>query len=873
MSLIRLILSLLVLLLSGEAFATHNRAGEITYRHLGGFQYEATIITYTKADSPADRPELGISWGDGSIDTIPRSNGNGAGEIVTGSIKKNVYIGVHTYPGPATYIVSFEDPNRNGGVVNIPNSVNIPFFVSTTLIINPFLGINNSVQLLNPPIDEACPGQIFIHNAGAFDPDGDSISYRLVPCRGEGGLVIPGFVQPQTSNSFSIDAFTGDLVWDSPLAGGLGEYNVAFIIEEWRNGIIIGSVTRDMQINVVPCNNLAPVITELPDICVDAGTEINFQVFATNPDNSPPQSITLSASGGPFQFPNPGQAQFGTITSSTGVVSQTFNWATNCSHVRKQPYIFSFKAIDNGDPNLADYETMQVKVVAQAPQNFVANAVAGGVQLSWDVSPCIQAKGYAIYRRSGSYEFNPGPCETGVPAYTGYSLLTTISGVNQLSYVDQTNGLLPGNSYCYRIIAVFVDGAESYSSEETCIELPENLPVITNVSIRETDVAQGSVFVAWSRPDDLDTSQVPGPYIYKIERFNPSNGGYDVAGERIGLNDTTFVDTTGSMDTRTVNKRYRIRLMHGDLQNPDNLGESVQASSVFLSAEGFDNRIALTWNFNVPWNNAKYVVYRKPSSAAQFDSIGISSITSFQDTGLANGFEYCYRIKSLGAYSSTGFVNPIVNWSQEVCASAIDNENPCPPVVYIEPSCDSLFSLIYWQFGPSGCIEDVEHVEIQFIPGGTNTPVDLPVLMPDNHQPTIHFPGTSIAGCYLFTSVDSFFNKSTVTTVCVDNCPEYSLPNTFSPNGDGVNDLFGPYPYAFIESVDFRVFDRWGIEVFRTEDKELNWNGRINSTGTKLPDGVYFYICTVYEIRLAGLVPRTIKGTIQLFGSTQSNSN
>ncbi|HOY48074.1 MAG TPA: hypothetical protein PK281_01660, partial [Flavobacteriales bacterium] len=202
----RLLLLLFGLLLSSVLQATHNRAGEITYRHLGGFQYEATIITYTKSDSPADRPDLGISWGDGSVDTIPRINGSGMGELVAPSIKKNIYVGVHTYPGPSIYTLSFEDPNRNGGLVNIPNSVNIPFYVSTQLVINPFLGVNNSVQLLNPPIDEACAGQIFIHNPGAFDPDGDSISYRMVDCRGEDGLIIPGFSQPQASSSFTLNA-------------------------------------------------------------------------------------------------------------------------------------------------------------------------------------------------------------------------------------------------------------------------------------------------------------------------------------------------------------------------------------------------------------------------------------------------------------------------------------------------------------------------------------------------------------------------------------------------------------------------------------------------------------------------------------------
>ena len=539
---VQLLFVLFGLLLSASLHATHNRAGEITYRHLGGFQYEATIITYTKSDSPADRPNLGISWGDGSVDTIPRVNGSGMGELVAPSIKKNIYIGVHTYPGPSIYTISFEDPNRNGGLVNIPNSVNIPFFVSSQLIINPFLGINNSVQLLNPPIDEACPGQIFIHNPGAYDPDGDSISYRLVECRGEGGLVIPGFNQPLASSSFTLNSITGDLIWDAPLPNGVGEYNVAFVIEEWRRGILIGNVIRDMQINVVPCTNLPPVTMPLPDLCVDAGTILNFPVNASDPDN-PQQSITLSATGGPFQFASPGNAVFAGVTQ-LGTVSQVFYWETSCVHVRKQPYQFSFKVIDNGNPNLADFESMQIRVVAQAPENLLASSQGSSIVLTWDQSPCSQATGYAIYRRAGFYGFLPNPCETGVPAYTGYQLLTTIQGLSSLSYTD-AGPLLPGASYCYMVIAVFADGAESYASNETCVQLDEILPVITNVSISSTAASNGLIAIAWSKPTAIDTIQFPGPFRYIIERAPLLNGTAFVAVDSLdALNDTTYTDTS-----------------------------------------------------------------------------------------------------------------------------------------------------------------------------------------------------------------------------------------------------------------------------------------------------------------------------------------
>ncbi|MEZ5173469.1 MAG: gliding motility-associated C-terminal domain-containing protein [Bacteroidia bacterium] len=857
-------------LLPAVTLATHNRAGEITYRHLGGFQYEATIITYTKSDSPADRPDLGISWGDGTLDTIPRVNGNGQGEIVTGLIKKNIYIGVHTFPGPAVYILSFEDPNRNGGVVNIPNSVNIPFFVSTTLVINPFLGINNSVQLLNPPIDEACPGQIFIHNPGAYDPDGDSISYRLTECRGEEGLVIPGFAQPQTSTSFSINPITGDLIWDSPLPGGLGEYNVAFVIEEWRNGILIGSVTRDMQINVVPCTNEPPEIEDLQDLCIDAGSDLQFQVQASNPDNTPPQSITLSATGGPFLFPEPGMASFPAVTSSSGVVTQTFNWLTDCSHVRKAAYAISFKAIDNGNPPLATYRSMNITVVAPAPENLLAEAVSGGVQLSWDLSPCNQAAGYKIYRRSGSFPFDPGPCETGVPAYTGYELVATLNSVSENSWFDNAAVLTPGNTYCYRVIAWFTDGAESYSSNESCASMPEVVPVITHVSIEATSVNTGEVFVAWSKPDDLDTDVFPGPYRYSVERRDASGGAFNAIGEALGINDTTFTDNSPGLNTVSGGSSYRIVLYSGTAGEVET-GSSVVAGSVFLQASAADNSVSLSWNADVPWNNTEYRIFRKAPGETEFTELSTTTEVTFKDSGLANGSEFCYYVESSGAYSSPGYENPLLNKSQEVCAVPADLTPPCKPLALINVNCDSLFSRLSWTAVPAGCDEDVVKVKVFFRPAQAEEFILLNEFNYPADSIMLHEPGESLAGCYRIIAVDSFMNESAYTELCADNCPVYELPNTFSPNGDGVNDFFRPFPYAFIESVEFSVYNRWGNLLYETTDAMIKWDGTWQ--GQLLPDGVYYYICTVNEIRLEGIVKRKLKGTIQLFGISSKSGN
>ena len=109
------IYTLILFILTGTiVYATHERAGEITYRHITNLTYEITLITYTYSPSPADRPELEIKWGDETSTIVPRHHY----VDLTPVIRRNVYIGQHTYAGNGTFKISLEDPNRNYGIIN-----------------------------------------------------------------------------------------------------------------------------------------------------------------------------------------------------------------------------------------------------------------------------------------------------------------------------------------------------------------------------------------------------------------------------------------------------------------------------------------------------------------------------------------------------------------------------------------------------------------------------------------------------------------------------------------------------------------------------------------------------------------------------------
>jgi gliding motility-associated-like protein len=861
----KIIFYILLFLISLPTFATHNRAGEITFKHVSGFTYEVTVVTYVKESSPAERPNLEIFWGDGtSLDSIPRIESISLGN----DIEKNIYKDRHTYPGasPLPYTIRIEDPNRNAGVINVPNSVNIVFYLETKIYINPFLGVNNSPELLNPPIDNACVGKVYVHNPGAYDVDGDSLYYSLQSSLQTGGQPIPGYVFPQASSSLSVNPVTGDLIWDSPTQ--LGEYNVAILIEEFRGGIKIGAILRDLQITVAACSNNPPIITGTQDTCIVVGDTLNMNFNAFDPDGN---NVVFSATGGPL-FSGVNAASFNTTAISSDVDGSLY-WIPQCSEIQKGKYLVSFKATDDGDPNLVDFHSLFVKVIAPEPKNLSSTVLTNAISIKWDKTGCNQALKYKIYRKQGPSGWVPSYCETGIPAFTGFQLIGETNSNNDTIYVDSNSGLglISGANYCYRVIAVYPDGSESRASDEVCDQLRKDVPIITNVSINSTSTTSGQTYVAWSKPTEHDTAIFKGPYRYLVYR-GASSTALTLIDSTATINDTTYIDN--NLNTKDNQYFYRVDIYNLTGGTRDLIGKSTVASSVYLNLIPSDNQITLEWNENVPWTNTQHVIYKYNFSTLAFDSINITTNSNYVDTGLVNGSNYCYQVKSFGGYSSSGLIYPILNFSQENCAEPVDNVLPCEPRLSIKADCELQENILSWDSYYENCDDDVLSVNIYkkdsidgefYLVTTINNGVDS-VFIHDNI--------TSIAGCYILESIDSVGNRSIITdTVCVENCPKYELPNVFTPGSDGRNDFFKPFPFQYVKSVDIKIYNRWGNLVFETTNPEILWDGKNQKNSQPCSDGTYFYVCTVNEIYLDGTRPKVLKGFIHLLSNKGSGNN
>jgi gliding motility-associated-like protein len=884
------LLAMFTLLVASSVHATHNRAGEITYRHIGGLEYEITVTTYTKESArQADRCELTVFFGDSTFAVVPRTNGGPCtfntacqrcGVNVGNDIKKNTYIVRHTYPGTGTYLISMEDPNRNAGINNIPNSVNQVFYIQTELQILA-TGHNNSPILTNPPIDNGCLRVIYEHNPGAVDGDiavngrSDSLSYRLGVCLGENGTPISGFVQPDEiapgpNNNLSIDPVTGTLTWDAPQL--TGEYNVVIIIDEWRRtagGFVkIGEYLRDMQVTISNCDNIRPEIAPVVDTCATATEPFSKLISARDGNN---HYLTLSATGDPFYVAqNP--ASFPKKTGQ-GTVSQLFQWNPICDHVRNYPYFVVFRAADslsqfNTDQQLIDYLDWRIQVVGPAPQNVQAQSDGEGINISWDPYACnsgrTSGRGFKLYRKMDSTGYVAPSCVTGVPEDLGYELVATINEVSQTSFfdTDNGNGLIPGQRYCYILIGTFADGSESYPSVEACATMLKEVPVMTRVSINSTSLTAGTDSIVWSHPIDLDTIEWPGPYEYTVNRvvdtvlfelFRSSSNSV------LTNLDTVYIDD--DLNTEQEQYFYRINL----LSNGFLVGGSYTTSTVRLNTKSLDNRIELNAKVQTPWTNYGMLVYRKGPSDTGFIFLDSASSTVYTDSNLINGQTYCYYVTTIGEYADPSIIRPLLNNSQEICAIPIDNQPPCPPELTVNSQCESSINDLFWTNPNVTCdsTNDVVRYKVYYAPFNGDSLVPIDSLFGAENNSITYSDLASVAGCYAVTAIDSFGNESPRSNVvCVDNCPYYELPNIFTPGGDGMNDMFQPFDgWRYVKRVDMKIFNRWGEMVFSTEDPWINWNGD-HADGGALPSGVYFFICDVYEIRLAGIQKRTIKGSV-----------
>jgi len=98
---------------------------------------------------------------------------------------------------------------------------------------------------------------------------------------------------------------------------------------------------------------------------------------------------------------------------------------------------------------------------------------------------------------------------------------------------------------------------------------------------------------------------------------------------------------------------------------------------------------------------------------------------------------------------------------------------------------------------------------------------------------------------YILSSDGLCRSNFSIINIFVDECPTI-IPNIFTPNGDGINEVFYIESKLFVDA-QVKIYNRWGILIYEWSGINGGWNGKINGDGTDANAGVYYYMAELMD--------------------------
>ena len=112
----------------------------------------------------------------------------------------------------------------------------------------------------------------------------------------------------------------------------------------------------------------------------------------------------------------------------------------------------------------------------------------------------------------------------------------------------------------------------------------------------------------------------------------------------------------------------------------------------------------------------------------------------------------------------------------------------------------------------------------------------------------LHRMGTDTSYCYRLIAKSYDDSKQSVSNIpCFTSMPSEYFPTAFTPNGDGLNDVFKYYGNDIL-AIEIQVFDRWGDIVYESNDVDFKWNGSNKENGHECKLGIYVVKYIIYGL-------------------------
>ncbi|MBL7765786.1 MAG: T9SS type A sorting domain-containing protein [Chitinophagaceae bacterium] len=324
--------------------ASHEKGAQVSLRYINTTDMEVRIKLWVDSNGLINN-------------SVPYSvQASGATTSYTASLSTNVSVGNATQElsyldtlqlnATATYKVVYDVCCRNGIIANLTNASAENLYTYAELMNNP-AQVNSNPEFQNTPMIQMGVNDTMIHNPMAIDPDGDSLAYYWVNPQGANGTSIPmTFVAyPNGGWPFWVDSTTGEITWIPTMTGS---YAYAVRVDEYRNGVKIGSSQRDALVTIcVGCKTTMVSGFEFYNTAAwpKVNNKYQFDLYANTPFNlnlsggvpmTNNNNLALKMIGDPNWFANQPTLN---ATQTSNNITGTYTWTPTTAQVRNRPYM------------------------------------------------------------------------------------------------------------------------------------------------------------------------------------------------------------------------------------------------------------------------------------------------------------------------------------------------------------------------------------------------------------------------------------------------------------------------------------------------------------------------------------------------------
>ena len=854
-------------------FANHITGGEVFYTYIkqlanGNHQYHVTLKLYRDHFSSGAQldPAAPIAifnngtmvWSQSvSMTNRTRLILGSPGPCITNAPVVDYDVGYYEFdvdlpPSTSGYTIAFQRCCRIAGINNLSGSSNVGATYTAQIPGYGFLlnaPINNSAQFTGADTVIVCAGYPFTYSFAAFDADGDQLQYSFCDAyigggTGSGSGPNSPVPDPPLGPPYSSVPYNFPYGGSSPLGAGvtvnnatglitgiappIGIYVVTVCVNEIRNGVVIATQRKDLQIKAGDCDVAAAVLN--PQYITCDGFTMDF----FNLSNSPIINSYFWDFGDPASGVN--------NTSASATPTHTFSIAGE----------YTIKLVTNRNQECSDSTTAIVKVWP----GFFPAFTSSGVCLINPVN--FRDRTTTNYGVVDSWSWN-------------FADATTLADTSHLqnpswTYADSGSKdvqlTVTNSKGCIKTITQTVNIIDkppiTLAFRDTLICVPDAVPL----------QASGTGNFSWT------------PLINII---NPNTGTPTVD----PTSTTTYqvqLDEQGCINTDTVRVRV-VDYVTLNVMNDTTIC-ATDAAQLTINSDGLQYQWTPASSLNnatiqnpvaIAGNTDTYTVVARIGSCSASKDINVTAIP-YPIANAGPDTTICYNTPGFlhGSHDGSSFswsptnslinsntLNPIAYPSQlstEYILSSLDNLG-CP-----KPGRDTVLITMLPKInayaGNDTMVVITQPLQLnaeggatyQWLPstGLNNSSIKNPIGVYGAEIDTVRYTVLvfNAAGC-----VDSAF----VTVKVFKTNPYVFVPTGFTPNGDGLNDVVRPIAVGVERINYFSIYNRWGQLLFKTTVNGHGWDGKIGG----VLQGSNVYVWMVNAVDYLGK-PIFLKGTVTL---------